>query len=289
MNRWPNFFIVGAPRAGTTSLYEYLKKTKGVYLPYIKEANYFTASINPDLLMMQIISDKKKYLDLFKDVKDEIAIGDSSGLYLWDPKAPKLIHDVAPNAKIIILLRDPIERAYSHFLKLVSFGQDSHPFSESIKKALKAPPDYSGRVVECGLYYEQVKRYVNLFGKDQVKIYIYEEFFKDPRSYVKEILEFLGINEEPPSSVGEIHNPLIEPRGKIAKKIMQSKLMKKAGKKILPKSAGPSLKIIFGKKTKKPPMQGEAKKLLEEIYNDDVKKLENLLGRSLPWDIAKKP
>jgi len=288
MERWPNFFLMGAPRAGTTSLYEYFKNTKGVYLPHIKEINYFSESINPDLLILKVIRDKKKYLNLYKDVKDEIAIGDATPLYLWDPKAAKLIHDVAPNAKIIIILRDPIERAYSHFLMLLSFGKDSSSFSESIKKSLKAPPDYSGRVVECGLYYEQVKRYLDLFGKDQVKIYIYEEFFKNPRSYVKEILEFLGVNEKPPTSVGEIHNPLIEPRGKIAEKIMQSESIRKASK-ILPRSAGLALKDIFGKKTKKPPMQEEAKKLLEEIYKDDVKKLENLLGRSLPWDIAKKP
>ena len=288
MKRWPNFFLMGAPRSGTTSLYEYLKNTKGVYLPHIKETNYFSVSINLDLLILKVIRDKKKYLNLYKDVKDEIAIGDPTPLYLWDPKAAKLIHDVTPNAKIIITLRDPIERAYSHFLMLVSYGKDSHPFSESIKKSLKAPPDYSGRVVECGLYYEQVKRYLDLFGKDQVKIYIYEEFFKDPHYYVKEILEFLGVNEEPPASVGEIHNPLREPRGKIVEKILQSKSIRKAGKKILPRSAGPALKVIFGKKTDKSPMQLEARELLEKIYKEDVKKLENLLGRSLPWDIAKK-
>ena len=289
MERWPNFFIVGAPRAGTTSLWEYLKNTKGVYMSPIKEPNYFSVSVNSDLLILRVIRDKKKYLELFKDVNDEIAIGEATPLYLWDPKTPKLIHDRIPKAKIIILLRDPIERAYSHFLKLASYGTESHPLSESIKKALKAPPDYSGRVVEGGLYYEQVKRYLDIFGKDLVRIYIYEEFVKDPRHYVKEMLEFLGVNEEPPSSVGEIHNPLRAPRGIIAAKIMQSESARKFGKKILPRSVGPALKVIFGKKTDKSPMQLEARELLEKIYKEDVKKLENLLGRSLPWDIAKKP
>jgi len=104
---------------------------------------------------------------------------------------------------------------------------------------------------------------------------------------VKDILEFLGIDEEPHPSVGEIHNALVEPRGKIAEKIMQSKSMKKLGKKIMPRSADRTLRGIFGKKTSKPPMQKEAKKLLEEIYRDDVKKLEKLLGRSFPWEITK--
>ena len=248
MERWPNFFIVGAPRAGTTSLYEYLKITKGVYLPHFKEANYFAVSVDTDLLMLDNVKDKQEYLNLFKDVKDEVAVGDSSGLYLWDPKAAQLIHEVSPNAKIIIILRDPIQRAYSHFLKLVNFNQDSHPFSESIKKAAKAPPNYSGRVVDCGRYYEQVKRYFDLFGKENVRVYIYEEFFEDPRGFVKDILKFLGVDSEPPDSVGEVYNALIEPKGQIQKAIVRSNFMKKAGKKLMPKSSAASLKKIIGKK-----------------------------------------
>ena len=288
MGLWPNFFLMGAPRSGTTSLYEYLKNTKGVFLPKIKEIHYFAVSINQDLLLLKNIKGEKKYHELYKDVTNEIAIGDPSPLHLWDPKAAQLIHDIAPNAKIIITLRDPIERSYSHFLQLVSYGTEHHPFVDSIKKALDAPPDYSGRVIDCGFYYQQVKRYIDLFGKDNVRVYVYEEFFKEPRKYVKEILEFLGVNEEPPDTVGEVHNALVEPRGKIAEKIMQNDSIKKVGKIFIPRTADRKLKGVFGKKTSKPPMQKEARILLEKIYCDDVEKLEKLLGRSFPWKIPKK-
>ena len=289
MKKWPNFFIVGAARCGSSSLYEYLKSTQGVYMSPVEEPNYFSVSVNKDLVFLGAIRDKKKYLELFKDVKDEIAIGEATPSYLWDPKTPKLIHDRIPKAKIIILLRDPIERAYSHFLKVVSTGYDSHPFLDSIKRSLYTPPDYSGRVVEGGLYYEQVKRYLDIFGKDQVRIYISEEFFADTRKTVVDVLDFLGVDSEPPESLDKIYSSTREPRGKISAKIIKSGTMRKIGRKIIPRSTAPTIISIFGKKTKKSPMREEAKKLLKEIYKDDVKKLENLLGRSLPWDIAKKP
>ena len=113
---WPNFFIVGAPRSGTTSLYEYLKEVPEVFMSPVKEPNFFNLSVENDLFLSKPIREKKKYLDLFKNVKDEKAIGEASPTYLWDPKTPKLIHEIIPDAKIIISLRDPVERTFSHYL-----------------------------------------------------------------------------------------------------------------------------------------------------------------------------
>jgi len=139
MERWPNFFIVGAPRSGSTSLYEYLRNTKGVYMPLNKEPHYFhndsfppeNSPTNPS----PIIREKKKYLQLFNGVKDEKAIGEGSTTYFWYTDSSKLIHDKIPDAKIIILLRDPVERAFSHFLWNSRFIETS--FHEIISKELK--------------------------------------------------------------------------------------------------------------------------------------------------------
>lgn len=288
MERWPNFFIVGAPRAGTTSLYEYLKNTKGVFMPSIKDPDFFSVDINMDFSVLKPIKDKKKYLKLFENVKDEVAIGEASPTYLHDPKAPTLIHDVIPNAKIIIILRDPVERAYSYFLNLVSSGTPSDSFSDCIKRGFNSPSGYSVHVIDDGFYYEQVKRYVDLFGENQVKIFIFEEFIKNPRECLKEILNFLGVYSEPPKIVGQVFNPTREPRGKIAKKIIKSKTLRKVVKETLPRSSTSTLKMLFGKKTKKIPLSMEDRKFLEDIYRENVKKLQNLLGRNLPWDLVKK-
>ena len=287
MERWPNFFIVGAPRAGSSSLFEYLKDIKGIYMAPNKDPNHFSVNVDPDLLILRVYRDKKEYLKLFDRVTDEKAIGDATPTYLWDPDAPKLIHDVVPDAKIIIMLRDPLQRAYSHFLKLVSSGTDQFPFIDSIKRAVKAPPDFSGRVVDAGMYYEQVKRYLEIFPREQIKIFVFEEFVKEPKKVVKEILDFIGIDEPVPESVGQVHNPYREPRGKLAEKIVRSDTIRNTGKKFLPRTAGLYLKVIFGKTAKKPPMPEDAKKMLDDIYREDVRKLQELIGRQLPWDIAK--
>jgi len=281
----PNFFIIGGGRSGTTSLYQYLKDTKGVFLPKSKELNYFCPNVNPDLLLSKIIDNKQEYLNFFKNVKDEKVIGDASPVYLWDPKSPKLIHDTIPHAKIIIILRNPIERAYSHFLQLVTYGTESHPFSDCINRSLSAPADYSGRIIEAGLYYEQVKRYLEIFGKNQVQIYFYEEFFKDPHFYMKDILEFLDVEADLPDSIGKVHNALVVPKGKISEKILKNNFIKKVGKKIIPKSSSMIVKTVLGKKTTKSEMNIDDRKVLEKIYHDDIKKLEILLNRNIPWNI----
>jgi hypothetical protein len=285
MEIWPNFFIIGGARSGTTSLYEYLKDTKGVFLPESKELNYFCTNINPKLLLTKIIDNKQEYLNFFKNVKDEKVIGDASPLYLWDPKSPKLIHDTIPHAKFITIIRNPVDRAYSHFLQSVTYGTESYPFSECIKKSLVSPSDYSGRIIEGGLYSEQIKRYFDIFSKNQVRVYFYEEFFKDPHYYMKDMLNFLGVNEELPESIGKIHNALVVPKGGITDKIIKSNLIKNLGKKIIPKSSSMLVKNILFTNSTKPQMELEDRKFLEKFYRDDIKKLETLLERNIPWKI----
>ena len=107
----PNFFIVGAPRAGTTSLYNYLNEISEVFMSPVKEPGFF---IPNDFRNFS----EKTYLELFENVKDEIAIGEATAGYLGNEKTPFLIKEKVPNAKIIITLRDPVNRIFSHYLKL---------------------------------------------------------------------------------------------------------------------------------------------------------------------------
>ena len=214
MYKWPNFFIVGAPRAGTTSLYEYLKDIDGIYMSTIKQPNYFSVSVSDKILLQRPFRKKNEYLKLFQDVKDEVAIGEATPSYLWDPQSPKLIHQVIPDAKIIIILRDPIERAFSHYLLTVRFGQETGTFSDAIKKALKAKPDFSGAIIEAGFYGQQVTRYLECFEKKKIKIIIFEEFIKNIKSTMKEILEFLEVSVPITDSFKKIHNQYTVPTNK---------------------------------------------------------------------------
>jgi len=287
MERWPNFFIVGAPKCGTTSLYEYLKQTPGIYMSPVKEPKFFS-SVDPVYLNPPVIRDKKKYLALFKKVKGEKVVGEASPLYLRDPQSPKLIHDTVPKARIIVMLRDPVERSFSSYLVRKGLGRETLPFIDAVKKALNSQNYDSRPIVDASFYSQQVKRYLDTFGKNLVKIIIFEEFVKDTRRVVKDVLEFLEVNAEPPESIGEIHNPFAVPRGPFATFVLRSRFMLKIRENLVPHAMGSFvIRNVLQKKETKPELSQEDRIFLEEIYRNDVKKLREILGRPIPWSLVK--
>ena len=271
---WPNFLIVGSAKSGTTSLYSYLDKVDGIFMSKIKEPHYFhNGSFR---IGSRIINDKSKYLKLFKGVTNEKAIGEASTSYLEDPESPRLIHDEIPNAKIIIILRDPCQRTFSAYYMFKSEGRTEKSFYQIIT----TEPNF----LRSALYYSQVKRYLDWFGPNQVKVLIFEEFINNPNNAIKEILEFLQVNCDLPEIFGKIHNPYSVPRTRFSKKIVTSNTLSKIANQILPKSVKSKLRDeVIMKIEKKPEISKDEMLVLEKYYRDDVLKLENILKRKLPW------
>lgn len=112
----PNFLIIGAPRAGTTLLYEGLWRHPEIYMSPVKEPWFFCEE------ELQIVQDLETYRALFSEVRDEEAIGEASTIYLYSPKAPLCIKQHLPDARLVATLRNPVERAYSQFLRKFSDG-----------------------------------------------------------------------------------------------------------------------------------------------------------------------
>ena len=284
MRRWPNFFIVGGARSGTTSLYEHLKQFESIFLPSIQEPRYFSPNVNPDLFMTKTIRSKDKYLALYKDVKDEIAICDCSPTYLWDKDAPYLIHEQVPDAKIMMILRNPVERAYSHYLELYSIGTETDDFKTVVNKSLNCSKDYSDRVIDCGRFAKQVQRYIDVFKRESIKIIIFEEFIKNTKQTIIEVLDFLNIDSNIEHLQFEkAYNQFVVPRNKFFKSLIRNNVLRKLGKNILPRNTLKKLKTITDKPVNKPKMDLETRKQLEIIYQPDILFVENLLGQKLPW------
>jgi hypothetical protein len=306
---WPNFFIVGAPRAATTSLYAYLKEVPGIYLPDLKEPHYFDSKTIPKNLpfaRMHIIHDRNEYLKLYENVKDEKSIGEASSTYLCDPDAPKLIHDSVPEAHIIMILRDPIERAFSHYFFLLKTQHETRlSFYDALKNDYYYESKEYGRggsthilYVEYGLYSEQVKRYLDIFGREQVKVIIFEEFVQNTKDTVLDILRFLGLNcDNLPYNLGKKYDNFVIPRFQFAPSI--ARFLSNFGNKnrmilrIWRSLPGYSVRCgtidkILLKSPFKPKVPEDARAFLDTLYYQDVRKLERLLGQSLPWYIASK-
>ncbi len=286
MEKWPNFFIVGADKAGTSSLYSYLYQIPEVFMSRIKEPNYFSINTIADNHPLKPIRDKKNYLNLFKNVKDEKIIGEASPSYLSDHDAPKLIYQVSPDAKILISLRDPVERVYSHYLMLKRLGSKISTFHNQIEISLneKKNKKEDRILLENGLYFQHVKRYLSIFRKEQVKIIIFEDFVKDTKNTLKEILNFLNLKNELHDFKPEPYNKYGEVRGPLSQKILQNMTIRRISEMFISPSKRRILKEKFILKEKiKPELEENDRILLVNYYNEDVKNLKNLLGRELPW------
>ena len=279
---WPNFFIVGAPRSGTTSLYEYLRRVPGIYMPTHKEPHYFAASVRERYLGRPILDfgvysrvrNQGEYLKLFARVENEVAVGEASASYLSDPEAPGRIKEAVPEARIIMILRDPVERVYSHYLLYVSQGWERSPFEEAARLDLYLEPTF---------YAKQVQRYLDVFGPDHVKVLIFEEFIRYPTKSVAQVLKFLGVNAEPPAIAGEAYNSFAAPRWLLIGPILRSRPVRLT-MRVLPRRIRWIIRAQTpGKKANKPPMTRTTRRFLEDAFRGDVLSLEQILGRSLPW------
>jgi len=283
---WPNFFIVGAPKAGTSSLYAYLNEIPGIYMSPVKEPNYFSRSTFADDHPIKPIRDKKKYLELFKGVKDEKIIGEASTSYLADPEAPKLIHEVSPDAKILISLRDPVERTFSNYLMLKRVGTLKSSFLKELEISLKDEENkiQNKLILERGLYLNNVKRYFDLFGKRNVKIIFFENFIRNEKKIIEDILKFLNIDFFIKDFKPEIYNKFGVVRGSVSQFILQNRTLRRISEKLISPSGRKKLKEkIILKNEPKPKIEQTAREILVKFYYDDVQKLKELLGRDLPW------
>jgi len=288
LENWPNFFIVGAPKAGTTSLYEYLKNIPGIYMSPVKEPNYFCKKIIPENHpLLNSIRNKKDYLKLFDDVENEDVIGEASIHYLADPEAPELIQKISPNARILISLRDPVERAFSHYLFRKLTGWSLSSFEDQITMELNSTEkSYDpNHFLKYGIYSESVKRYLDYFGEKKIKIIIFEEFVKNKKLMLEEILRFLEKNHDINYLENKVHNPYRELRGsRIINYLRTNESQKKIIQKISPKTFRNTIKEkIFYKQQQKPEMNQRDREVLKNYYREDVEKLQNFLERKLPW------
>lgn len=284
MEKWPNFFIVGVSKGGTTSLYNYLQGITGIFLPIRKESHYFSRKILPQNHSERPIRNKSEYLKLFEKASDKSIIVDASATHLSDPDAPKLIHEVSPKAKILISIRNPIERAYSAYLMHWSNGTIKKTFLERILYELNHKIDLSKPNIRlpAGFYYEDVKRYSEVFGKENLKIIIFENWIKDPKKTIEEILKFVNLNYKLNNFHANTHNKFSIPRGKLSGNLLKSSKIVTISK-IIPSGPRKLLKNRILKTHSKPDMDYKSRKTLFSYYREDVLKLGAFLDNKLPW------
>lgn len=262
-------------------MYEQLKRHPQVFLPELKEVNYFSTRSSMTF---------KHYRRLYRNAKDFPAIGDITPVYLWDENTARNIHEFSPDAKIIVTLRDPIARAFSHFLQLQRAGIETEP---SFEKAIRRHDNkqaplwvYSHEYIEMGMYCEQVRRYLEVFGAGQVLILLTEGLSRNPQEFFLRIATHLGIDPEPlmQENLGEAYNAFRIPRLRKLYHIVGGSRTKDFLMEYLPGRVKHWLKespVLYAA-AKKPRLDDGARKLLQEMYEPNISCLEKLLQRELP-------
>lgn len=283
---WPNLFIVGAARAGTTSLWRYLDEHPEVHMSSEKEPNFFLGDEEvkpgPDPNRFS----KERYLELFEDAGDTMYRGEASVSYLWSEVAPDRIAKRCPDAKIIISLRDPISRAYSHYLKDIRDDKEATPgdFYVAIQEDLARNKDhwgYPSDYVEPGLYADQVARVLQTFGEEQVQILMFDALRQDDRGVMGDIAQFLGVDESAfDDRVLDRRYNAYGASGPIRKFLRTNHVIRWVARRAMPPGLRRYLKEeLLVSQRKKPPLDPKAREVLTEIYAPDLDQLEDLIGK----------
>ncbi len=269
-----NLFIVGVAKAGTSYLHQLLASHDLVQMSEIKEPHYFSrASVQIESKHAGNVSQLSDYHQLFQEYPDTQYFGESSPSYLWDELSASKIHDYNPESKIIIMLRDPVERAYSHYhMDLNAKRETDTNFLNALKSDQKRQNREWGKArlyIDLGYYNDAIDRFQHVFGVENVLILKYEEFFPNlPQSQLK-VWNFLSLDA--PSN-----------EDKIAKRVNESFKLSSFGNylrrtnaaKFLPEGLKQSIKSLM--KTNAKPSK-EAVAYLLNLYKSDILKLKNEL------------
>ena len=284
----PNFLIIGAMKSGTTALYYYLEQHPEIYMSPVKEPNFFSSQEQENAA--DTVTHIKTYQNLFRGASGKKAMGEASHSYLYEPGAAAEIRRYVPEAKLIAILRKPIDRAYSHFLHMVrsgtepldDFAQALQEDEEGIHKE-RTFQDYIGR----GLYYDQLRRYFSRFPREQVRVYLYEDLRDAPISTVQDVFRFLDVNDSFVPDVSVRRNVSGHPKNKILDGLLrrQSRI-KHAAKIYLPARMRWRLSKAFDDlKTRNlvepPPLQSDVRRQLISVYREDILKVQGLIRRDL--------
>ncbi len=295
--QFPNFLLLGTAKAGTSSLYAYLKQHPDVYLSPATELNFF-AHAGGDLNFRgpgdleyvwgdSLVATDEDYRKQFAGIRQETAAGEVSTHNLYCSQAPALIKGYVPDAKMIAILRNPVERAFSAFSHMVRDGREE---TSSFRAALAREParirdnwEPLWHYKNMGFYGAQLSRYFELFDRKQIRVHIYDDFIARPLKVVQDIFAFIGVGPDFVPDMSEKYNVSMVPRSRQLQKIMMGKsVIRSALRSPLPAGIRSRLRsAILQRNAKRMRLDPDMRRELTDAFRGDIGLLEGLLGRDL--------
>jgi hypothetical protein len=299
----PNFLIIGAAKSATTSLADYLNQHPDIFLPpYNKEPNYFAFAgealpppgpASPDVLTALwyslCITNYPEYLKLFEPARNEGAIGEASVRYLYFPEAPRRIKEKLPDVRLIAILREPVSRLYSHYCMNVQYqleplGLADAIVAESTRREAKWGWDW--HYVNVGLYAQQLKRYFEFFPRDQIKIFLYDEFLEKPAAVFQEMCRYLGVDDQFVPDMSNRSKVAYRPKNLALDQWLHWPRSGRTGiGRVVPRRLPKGMLAWLERwnSAPVPKLDPGLRRDLSRLFYEDVRELEELLGRKIPW------
>jgi len=303
MPRMPNLFIVGAPKSGTTSLYEWLRDHADVFMSPFKEPCYFSRDLawEDSGYYLRHGVDRARYLALFDDAGEATRVGEASTRYLYSRDAPTLIAEETSDPRIVVLVRNPVDMVASlHAHKVASGTEDLPDLAQALeaegdrRRGLRIPSNSNPRLStyrDRARFGEQLVRWFDVFGREGVHVQVLEEVMPDPASHYRALLEFLGIDPTYRPASFAVHNPAHGSRGGPLGSIARSRLAQFAAWRVLPRAIGEARTLELARRivqspllrrtSSRPGVSAELRQRLEAEFAPDVQLLSQLLDRDL--------
>jgi hypothetical protein len=296
--RMPNFLIIGAAKCGTTSIWHQLEQHPQIFIHPKKQLNFF-AFEDEDVdfrgpgrrdSALHSITTIEAYRAQFDGVTNEVAVGEASNLYLYEPKAAERIQYYLPEVKLVAILRHPAERAYSRFLHLVREGREQiTDFARALDEEETRIRDHwwpDFHYLHVGLYHAQLKRYFDLFPHDQIKIYLYEDLKSDPLGVMQDLFRFLGVDDTFMPDTTIRYNASGIPKNRVLHSSLEKlRQVRPVVERFLPEALRQRLLRIAvdinNHNLTKPRLSREVRARLVEGYREDTLRLQHLLQRDL--------
>lgn len=276
----PNFLLIGAAKSGTTSLFDYLAQHPDVFVPEIKEPRFFIyegQQIEPGTpSLKRTVTMLEAYQALFAGAGSARAVGEASGYLSW-PEVPRRIKARIPDVKMLVILRDPAERAWSHFL----FAQQrGYAPATTFAELCNAPPPR--QYIDGSFYGRQLANYLAVFPREQIRVFLYDDLASDPVAVAREAYAFLGLDDfAPNTSVRRAASGV--PRSRIVDRALRANgFWRTALRRLAPRRLRTAAReALMSKNLRKPALPADLRARLIDIYRSDIQQTQDILGRDL--------
>lgn len=292
----PNFLIIGAAKSGTTAIYTYIKQHPQIFMSPRKELRFFSqiTAPNPDVppeYVHQGVATLAEYESYFEGVTSEIAIGESSPMYLYTPGTAERIQAVLPEVKLLAILRNPVARAHSAYTH--GLREWKEPAS-SFREALSLEPERIAagwgmlwHYRQAGFYFEQLSRYYRVFDPSQIKVVLHDDLIRDTDGLLRDVFTFLGVDPDFKPDVSARPNVSGYPRSRFAHQVMRrlfvdNNPIKWLSQRLVPAKMRKRVMVNLREANlEKRSLDPDLRRELQAVYREDIQNLANLIGRDL--------